>query len=496
MKSVYQLIFLSIGFFSVFLFHFDIFFPVWFSIAVFVAVSLFIWLKYRHKCIGILMLLLWLVYALPFIHIIPYLWFDFDYADPVILWGLAINPYMLDEQIIQLTAMIGAVGGLGIAFGVALHHKRIIRDPGILAGTILFSIRALPFSVWLLWVSAGVVLSWLAAPQDTILTAAYTTSESILQNANFGSAWMISYVFLSFALCDSILDRHVERGRLKRRVVLGAMIFVVVFLQLLRGDRESIPFVFSALLVYFYWAAPFTQQRQTAVPWLKIIIGGFILVLVSMLFGAFRGSLVGIGNFGDFFNLVNELLDSEQIGASNLLHGTWSAVLLTPLSVAGDHIEGLLALKLGQTYLDLFLSIPPGFVADAIGYSRPIDSLAGPAWEMRYGIGGTHASVVPFMNFRMAGVFIVPAIWAFALARYEKGALKKLSVINLSLLCTISLAAPHWLWYGEKNGFNAFIIWALLAVLYRVSLSIRRRPVDISKNLPPFFGSDNGKKLI
>src|SRR3569832_2001568 len=173
-KSLHQIIILSIGGFSVLLFHFDIFFPVWFSVAVFVAVSLFLWLQYRHKRIGILMLLLWLVYALPFIHIIPYLWFDFDYADPVILWGLAINPYMLDEQIIQLTAMIGAVGGLGIAFGVALHHKRIIRDPGILAGTILFSIRALPFSVWLLWVSAGVVLSWLAAPQDTILTAAYT----------------------------------------------------------------------------------------------------------------------------------------------------------------------------------------------------------------------------------------------------------------------------------------------------------------------------------
>ena len=28
---------------------------------------------------------------------------------------------------------------------------------------------------------------------------------------------------------------------------------------------------------------------------------------------------------------------------------------------------------------------------------------------MRYGQGGTHASVLPFMNFRMLGVFLVPA---------------------------------------------------------------------------------------
>lgn len=472
MKSLHQIIILSIGGFSVLLFHFDIFFPVWFSVAVFVAVSLFLWLQYRHKRIGILMLLLWLVYALPFIHIVPYIWFDFDYEDPVILWGLAVNPYMIDEQIIRLTAMIGAVGGLGIALGATLHYKSITRPPIVLSTAFLPGIKVLPIIIWLLWVSIGVALSWLAAPQDTLMTSVYTASESILQNANFSSAWMISYVFLSFALCDAILDSHPKRGPLKRKIVLGAIMFVVVFLQLLRGDRESIPFVFGALLVYFYWAAPFRQQRQTSVPWVKVLISGFFLMIVSMVLGAVRGSLVGIDNVGDFFDLLVALSDSDQIGASNLLHGTWSAVLLTPLSVAGDHIKGVLSLKLGQTYLDLFLSIPPGFIADAIGYARPIDSLAGPAWEMRYGIGGTHASVVPFMNFRMIGVFLIPAIWAYVFTRYEKLSLARPTVVNLSLLCTVAMAAPHWLWYGEKYGFNALIIWLVLGFLYRICIAL------------------------
>jgi hypothetical protein len=282
---------------------------------------------------------------------------------------------------------------------------------------------------------------------------------------------MISYVLLAFALCDAILDQNPARKRFKRKVVFGAITFVVVFLQILRGDRESIPFVFGALLVYFYWAAPLTQKRELQIRSGKIVAAGFVLVVVSMVLGATRHSLIEIQDMGQFVDLLVALYESDLIGISNLLHGTWSAVLLTPLSVAGDHAYGLLSLKLGEDYLNLFLSIPPGFIADAVGYTRPIDTLVGPAWEMRYGIGGTHATVVPFMNFRMFGVLVVPALWAYFFTRYEKEALKRRSVINLTLLCTVVMAAPHWLWYGEKNGFNALIIWMLLTFLYRLSLS-------------------------
>jgi hypothetical protein len=156
----------------------------------------------------------------------------------------------------------------------------------------------------------------------------------------------------------------------------------------------------------------------------------------------------------------------------NALYGTWSAILLTPLSVAGDHIYGLLAVKRGQDYINLFMSIIPGFVADAIGYIRPIDASHGPAWEMRYGIGGTHATVVPFMDFRMLGVFLVPAIWTFVINCYEKMALQEINVIKLSLLVTIAMASPHWLWYGEKSGLTALLLWLILAFFYRLSLGL------------------------
>jgi hypothetical protein len=326
----------------------------------------------------------------------------------------------------------------------------------------------------MVWVVGGIMLSWLSAPEDTLFSAAYTMSKSALDDVNFPSAWMISYVFLAFAFCDAILDQNPRRRAFKSKIVFAAIAFVVVFLQLLRGDRESIPLVIGAILVYFYWAAPLTQKRQLQIPWKKILAGGFILVVISMFLVAIRHLLTNIQNVAEFLDLLSNLYESDVIGVSNLLHSTWSPVLLTPLSVAGDHVYNLLPLKLGEDYLNLFLSIPPGFLADAVGYERPINALTGPAWEMRYGIGGTHAIVLPFMNFRMIGVLVIPALWAYIFTLFEKKALNRLGVGNLAFLCTIAMAAPHWLWYGEKYVINALVIWFLLNFLYRLSLPILR----------------------
>lgn len=472
MRSVYSTLFAFFGASAVGLFHVDIYFPIGLSVAILVLVTLYLLQQYRQQRLGILILLIWLVYALPFIHIPPYIWFDFS-QEPLLLWGLVVNPYMLDEHVIKLTAMIGAVGGLGIAFGASLNNGRIQQDLGTHpdGSKRLFRTMALP--IWLVWVVIGVALTALSAPQETIFTAVYTQSKSALDGANFSSAWMMSYVILSFAFCDALLERQDTIKYLKMGIILAAIILVVVFFQLLRGDRESVPWVFGLALVYYYWAAGFTQRRGFTVPWLKIVGVTFGLVAVSMVVGAIRSELSG-ASLADASALIADLYESESIGLANALYGTWSAVLLTPLSVAGDHIYGLLAVKWGQDYLNLFLSIIPGFLADAIGYIRPIDGGQGPALEMRYGLGGTHATVVPFMNFRMLGVYLGPAIWTFIMLNYEKMALRQLSVIKLSLLVTIAMASPHWLWYGEKGIINALVLWLMLAFFYRVSLGLSR----------------------
>ena len=464
------LLLLIYGAYCIILFYIDIFLPIWMSVALFVVISVYLRESYLAKRTGILMPLMWLVYALPFIHIIPYIWYDFAKEDPLILWGLAVNPYMVDEQVIQLTAMIGAVGGLGVALGVSLSRGGVAQ-----ASHQVTKAKTLMTPVWLVWVIVGVVLSWLSAPEDTILTVAYTESTTALDNADFSSAWMVSYGILTFAFCDLLFDRIPSRKALKQKIFYFSLAFVVIYLQLLRGDRESISFVFAVLLAQFYWAASLGKQRNIKIPWMIIAPAAFCLVSIAMFFGVMRSLLSQVEDFGQFMDLMRALDDSGMFTLSNLLHGTWSAVLLTPLSVAGDHIYGLLPLKMGQDYINLLLSIPPGFVADMFGYVRPVNSMSSPAWDMRYGIGGTHAVVIPFMNFRMIGTFVIPAVWAYVLACGEKSAMKKPQAVKLALLAILAMASPHWLWYGEKGGMNALVIWFVLAQLYKISLSLQKR---------------------
>lgn len=472
MRSVESIIFALFGLVSALLFHVGVYFPVSLSVAILFFVSLYLFLQYRRNEIGMLTLLIWLVYVLPFIHIPPYIFFDFS-RNPLLLWGLAVNPYMVDERVIMLTAMIGAVGGMGIVLGTSLNRRRLQQDTGINPDGSKRQFRTIPMPIWLVWVAIGVSLTVLSAPQETIFTAEYTQSKSALDDANFSSAWMMSYVILSFAFCDALLERRKAVKHLKRKIIFATVILIVFFFQLMRGDRESVPWLFGLVLVYYYWAAGITQRRGFTIPWSRIASATFILIAISMVLGAIRSGLSG-ASLADVGSLIAELYESDTIGLANALHGTWSAVLLTPLSVAGDHIYGLLSIKWGQDYINLILSIIPGFFADAIGYIRPIDSGQGPAWEMRYGLGGTHAAVVPFMNFRMFGVFLVPALWAFVIVNTEKKALKKVDVVNLSLLVVITMASPHWLWYGEKNGINAIILWLIFAFFYRVSITFSR----------------------
>ena len=120
----------------------------------------------------------------------------------------------------------------------------------------------------------------------------------------------------------------------------------------------------------------------------------------------------------------------------------------------------------------MILSLPPGFVADFFLYERPLNRLQGPSYELSFGMGGVHSIVVPFKNFRILGVFLIPAIWSYIFSRYERNSVRKLSAINLSLLITVVMVSPEWLWYGDKYSINALIIWFILSLFYKISLGL------------------------
>lgn len=466
-------LFWALGSFGVFSFYLGIYFPIVVSVGIFLFSASYLILLASSSRVGPLSLLLFLVFLLPFIHVVPYLWFDFLAESPQLLWGLQANPYMVSEPIIEIMAMIGAIGAIGVLLGSYQPMRQTMRSYRFksLQGHGGFSQTLSPGSFFLL-IAVAVAISWLNAPVDTIFSVEYTKSKSMIDELNFPSIWMFSYVLMLLCLADSIFEGRTDVKRLKTGLVLAASGLIVVWFQLLRGDRESLPAVVAGAVMYSYWART-TQMPRTRSSWRPYVIGLgtlFCVHAVSHVTGIARSALKDISTISELPGVIAELIRVGAIRFDSLLSGTWSGALLTPLSVAGAYVNGVLEFDFGQTYLDLAASIIPGFLADFLGYMRPIDGSSGPAWKMTYGIGGTHAIVVPFMSFGMSGVLLIVAIWAFVFSRMERHLVRNPSATHLALLGTIVMAAPHWLWYGEKNIVNALIIWVVCSMIYRVLL--------------------------
>jgi len=290
---------------------------------------------------------------------------------------------------------------------------------------------------------------------------------------------MFSYIVLIWCLADAVLDAYRPRAGAKRAIVVASLLVVVGWLQLMRGDREAIPLAMASLFVVVKWERAIRGAAVVRVRgWRQkqVVLAVALIVVLSSLVGAVRSSLAGM-DWAGAVETVADLWAGGMLGFDDLVHGTWSAVLLTPLSVAGDYLGGGLRLKWGEDYLNYLLSLPPGFVADWVGYQRPIDGWHGPAWEMRYGIGGTHAVVVPFMNFRATGVVLIVALWGYIVSVCERRTSSGRSVRKVALWGTLVMVAPHWFWYGDKYFINAMIIWWSVSLVYRLATEGQRRVV-------------------
>jgi hypothetical protein len=477
--------------------YFEVYPYLWFSIALFALGGLFIFHFCRFSRYSPLVKIYAIAYALPFIHLIPYLWFDWS-THPRILWGLKVNPYMINKDIITIMAIIGGLGFCGFALGMGLvenDSKLWFSDQ-----TYQYKIKgeSLGFIAFFFLGIISLLLSWAAAPSETIFQLPYAASISFLRKIHFHlpSAWMLSYGILIWLFADALHDPFQYRRRKKIGFTMCVLLVIVVWLQFLRGDRECVPLIVSFVFIWLFWKEKlpwYSKPANNKVKLFSLAVMAGILVVASYFFGAAR-SLLSSMSLPDVASLF-----WEKFSFGSLFCGTWSAVLMTPLSVAGDYFHKLLAYKWGRTYIDFILSIPPSAIAHLLGYARPIDGLHGPAWGMRYGIGGTHAVVVPFINFGFAGVFFIMMLIGYGIARIERYASNKMGIDQMMLLGILVMAAPHWFWYGEKIGINAIIIWALLYFTRRfcaIESSFRSENKNISMNTVKLSTANIYKRLL
>jgi hypothetical protein len=396
-----------------------------------------------------------IAYALPFIHCMPYLWFDYS-SDPGWMWGLYPNPYMSDEITINAMAMVGCIGALGFVGGLTIMEFWRIDLPK--SQPVTSPIQPIPFA-FLAFLSLG--FSWLSSPRLTMFEAVYTEGGSWLDGINFNGGFVVSYILAALLLIDTQIEQRPRERKMKRLITGILFVVIVVWFQFLRGKRDCVGLIIAFIGIYLVGGTTSSLRRR--IPLRKAIwIGAGVagMFIAGNLVLTFRSIMAG-GSFSD-------VLPTASAGLQRLYSGTWSAVLLTPLSVIGDFRRGLMSQRWGQTYIDYLLSLPPGIVTQTFGIERAIEATHGPAWEMRYGIGGTHATVVPFMNFKSYGVLWAMLTYGLTLGALERWAAARNSPKWRLLYGTAFIIAPFWFWYGEMYAIRAAMVWYLVWTLYRL----------------------------
>jgi hypothetical protein len=140
--------------------------------------------------------------------------------------------------------------------------------------------------------------------------------------------------------------------------------------------------------------------------------------------------------------------------------------------VASFYRAGTIDYFYGATYLDYLLSIPPGVVARAFGYTRPLEEFQGPNWWF-VGIagGGIHPVAVPFMNFGIFGVFVVLALFGIFIAWVDN---PDASMWRRLLYAGVIAGSFKWFWYGDMTIIRVIMGTAGLRVLYGILLHMQQ----------------------
>lgn len=447
------------GLIGILMFELDWYWPLWFSIAILCGLMFHCAYSVTTSRFSLLWRLYAAAYFLPFVHLIPYLWFRWDERRSH-MWGLVSNDYMFDHGTIALLAMTATIGGLGYLLGglIVTCRKRAQSK----CSTPEKSHQKMPLSLWGALLTISVFLSWLSAPEQTILTAAYTESEAAAPAMHFSAAWMVSYAILVVLF----VEMWFRPAGLPRKTMIGlfgaAVALIVVWLQFLRGDRESIALVLAiaSMWVTFRWGL----ADRAAIPRSRILLMGAAAMAVYLAAFAVQHSrfiLKDSGISGAFSYLA------EYLTFDDALSGTWSAVLLSPLSVIGDYVQDIAEPPtLGTRTLDIFLSLPPQFLADLFGYQRPLDVQPPLGWSLTHGLGGLHPTVLSFLEFRMLGVFGYMLLTGMIIAWIELKVDTKRTKPFYCVFGIMAMAGLHWFWYGEKNGINGFILCALALAGY------------------------------
>jgi hypothetical protein len=406
-----------------------------------------------------------LLYSAPFFACIGYL------IEPQFVWWASPAAASLcrDEimnGIMVWTALIGLLAmTAGLRCGPILAMSRTEKIPNRFATSIAPQwYESLTGGMFLMTLGCATMLAWLAAPDETILSARYGFGQTVAAAAElrFDGASLLSSIILGMLFVDTQRDLNDRRRRGKLIALSVISTYIVVNLQLMRGDRGCAGLLIAAAVMYI------TSHQGAMSHWWQVRKATTLRAIkVSIPLGAAAFAFLLLG-FLRFMlsdgNLSAE--DLSQIQRDVILDNTWTSVALNNLGLAVEQTGSSIQYLKGQTYADYFLSLPPGFVSRTLGLVRPVDIGADPRfWYEGLSTGGMHPAIVPFKNFGPFGVVAVLFIYGTMIGFVESfsgkpGKYQK--IVYIGFFCF----AFEWFWYGDMN-----LIRGLMAVGFACLIS-------------------------
>jgi len=436
-------------------FLFEGYIPVWASLLLSAISFLLLLYAYPLSCVGLVPYMAFLLILLPISSAAEYLNPDWSSNDRI--WGLTPISYMYDLTIVEASFHLAVLSlyamFLGMVMTSFLYNKARISPkpwPKSKMAACFISKKAFYAALFLCFVA----LAYLS-PSGNILNMAYID----LARSEVGASGATLYIFFYVFLIMLFIESQYSGYKSGQRWAIVVLVIYVVFFQFLKGNRECVPLILAFFYVWFLFS-PINSPLKKTKFWMIFAV---VVIASTGLLGVIRGQIFSGVLIGRDFSI-----DLIYIFTS----GTWSAVMLTQLSVVGDLATGLKTYLHGESYWNEILSLPPGILADAIGYHRPVTYDSNLALQVSDGLGGIFFPVVAFWNFSVLGVLVVMFVTGSFIFSVSIMSMQH-RYFFVCLSAVVAVVLPHWFWYGEITLVRAMesfiIIYPLIYILKGVN---------------------------
>jgi hypothetical protein len=430
----------------------------------------------RLTRLSLLPRLMIVLYVMPFSTTIGYL----GSSDYTWWWTPAVLALLSDRVLVEQMMAIGITGLAALLAGIKVIETRRIGERGAVdADAIESRRRTLDATAFMVALGLAAALSWIYAPRTSIFEEMYAAegTEGLYQDLNFYGSFLASYILLALLFVDAEYSSPAARGW-KRLGVLVTTLFILIFLQLLRGDREIVGLLAALGILYVTEPMRDRARRTGKREWRRILgLSVPILVLLPVLIamGAARYELSG-----------SDVEAAGELLATGYAHGTWTAVLLTNLGMTAQLQDGRIEYLYGETYVQYLLSAVPGIVSRYLDLERPIEATNNPGyWFAGISSGGNHVVNVPFKNFGIFGVAGVLFAYGLFVGYWEKRGVENRRWYRLVYAAVIA-SSFMWFWYADMNIIRALmgagVLWlgysGWLALTGAMAHGVRRIDID------------------